>query len=249
MAQTSNDGWAQANGDGVTDVFWTDFRSWDAAFIEVYVAPDASSAGVLQTLGVHYTVSGDLMAPGGSPVTFTPGNIPAAGTVVTLRRNLTIARQTSFAASPTLLRSALDNEFDYLNDLAADLVRESLAALQLAPTDARQGMTLPPIVGNTVVGFDAAKAPVLLAAATGLALPVPDETALVHKTGDVTAGARMDVDGVTSGQVVVITVPDGDTVLIAAPAGVRFVDRGNGVLGLEFNGSPAKLEVQEIVQA
>ena len=74
------------NGNGSQSVFAYTFKIFAEADVEVYVGT------TLKTLSTHYTLSG-VGATGGGNVTFTSGNIPAAGTGnVTILRSLALTQ-------------------------------------------------------------------------------------------------------------------------------------------------------------
>ena len=84
VASTTNK--ASYNGNGTQSVFAYTFKIFADADIKVYVGT------TLKTINTHYTLSG-VGATNGGNVTFTSGNIPAAGTGnVTLLRSLALTQ-------------------------------------------------------------------------------------------------------------------------------------------------------------
>jgi hypothetical protein len=113
-----------------------------------------------------FVVLGAGRSEGGTVVFDTP---PAAGTVITLRRRLTLGRVTDFQENGEFRAAVLNDELDAqaagLQQVAEDLSR----AIQFGPADTSPSPVLPPreARANRVVGFDGAGALALYPALGG----------------------------------------------------------------------------------
>ncbi|MCF3628161.1 hypothetical protein L2D05_03330 [Alphaproteobacteria bacterium LMO-S08] len=137
--------------DGVQTLFTYPFPIFKAVDLEVYLD------GALQETG--YEVSGAGHDLGGE-VTF--GTAPTMGVAVTLRRRLTIARQSDFQESGAFRARVINDELDFLTAALQQVADDTRRALQLSPTDPDAVLTLPDRAarGGTFLAFDAEGKPV-----------------------------------------------------------------------------------------
>lgn len=144
--------------DGTQTLFTYPFPIFKTADLEVYL-DDA-----LQETG--YAVSGAGQDLGGE-VTFDAA--PAAGIAVTLRRRLTIARQSDFQESGAFRARVINDELDFLTAALQQVADDTRRSLQLSPTDPDAVLTLPDRAarGGTFLAFDAEGNPVAGAGSIG----------------------------------------------------------------------------------
>ena len=117
----------QYAGNGVQLVFSVPFEFRANSDIKVYVD------GTLKTLTTDYTVSGAATTGGGS-ITFV--SAPANGSVVTVYRDMPIARTSNSYADYSLLpASVLEQDLDDLTMKAQQLERDIGRALHVSPLD------------------------------------------------------------------------------------------------------------------
>lgn len=132
--------------DGIQSAFTFPFAIFKLADLEVW-QDDALQAG-------GYTVSGAGVSTGGVALFVVP---PAAGSRITLRRRLTIARTTDYQSDGLIRAKTLNDELDYqvaaLQQVAEDVDR----AVRRAPTAlAVVDLTLPAPVAGKAIGWNAA---------------------------------------------------------------------------------------------
>jgi len=96
----------------------------------------------LKTLSTHYTVSTN--ANGTGSITFTSGNAPASGTLVTIIGNKDISRTTRFTSGGPLTADALETEFNAQTALLQQLDEKISRAITLPiETDATRPIEFP----------------------------------------------------------------------------------------------------------
>jgi hypothetical protein len=118
--------------DGQVSEFTFDFAIFQSGDLEVFL--DASR----QTDG--FAVQGTYPADSGT-VVFQ--RAPAAGTVVTLRRRLSIERTTDFQPAADLLANTLDEEFNRLVAILQQVDGDASRAVHAGPTEADASLLLP----------------------------------------------------------------------------------------------------------
>lgn len=96
----------------------------------------------LKTLTTHYTISTN--ANGTGSITFTSGNAPASGTLVTIIGNKDISRTTRFTSGGPLTADALETEFNTQTALLQQLDEKISRAITLPiETDATRPIEFP----------------------------------------------------------------------------------------------------------
>jgi hypothetical protein len=102
----------QYTGNNSTTAFAYAFKIYADADLKVILT---STAGVetVQTLSTHYTVSGAGDAGGGN-VTFTSGNTPGTGVLVTILRNTAITQSTDYVANDAFPAALHEDALDRL---------------------------------------------------------------------------------------------------------------------------------------
>ena len=146
----------QYSGDGLQTAFPYPFPVFADADLQTYVD------GTLKTLATDYTVTGVGASAGGTVSFLAP---PAAGVVITLRRNMAIARTSDFQESGEFRAKVINDELDILTALLQQVDEQSARALHLAPTDASNRTELPGQADRAGMffGFDANGAPIAVA--------------------------------------------------------------------------------------
>ena len=106
----------QYTGNNSTTAFAYAFKIYADADLKVILT---STAGVetVQTLSTHYTVSGAGDAGGGN-VTFTSGNTPGTGVLVTILRNTAITQSTDYVANDAFPAALHEDALDRLTVIA-----------------------------------------------------------------------------------------------------------------------------------
>lgn len=168
--------------DGVQTLFTYPFPIFKAADLEVYLD------GTLQETG--YEVSGAGHDLGGE-VTF--GTAPTLGVAVTLRRRLTIARQSDFQESGAFRARVINDELDFLTAALQQVADDTRRSLQLSPTDPDAILTLPDrsARGGTFLAFDAEGNPVPGAGSIGGLTTTTFITTLLDDTDALSARATL----------------------------------------------------------
>lgn len=103
--------------DGIEDQYLFAFYVPDDVDIEVYVTPVGQTPipeSDIQELGVAYTVTQNVDPITGGYITFLPGYIPAAGSSVTLNRNVQASLDVEFANGQNFNGANLDAALDKL---------------------------------------------------------------------------------------------------------------------------------------
>lgn len=141
--------------------FVYDFRILAAAHLVVRVN------GVLQTLGVDYTVTGVGNQTGG---TFVMTVTPTVGAVVTAQRKTPYARATDYQTNGDFLATVVNPDIDALWMALQEAQFLSNLAVLLPVGDAGAPMTLPAQAArlNSFLAFDASGNPVTAAGVPGL---------------------------------------------------------------------------------
>jgi len=172
----------------------------------------------LKTLSTHYTVSTN--ANGTGSITFTAGNAPASGALVTIIGNKDISRSTRFTSGGPLTADALETEFNAQTALLQQLDEKISRAITLPiETDATRPLEFP--YDNTeannadrVVKFNAAGSALEIgptaAGLETLAAIAADISTVAGISADVTAVAADATDiGIVSTNIVKVqTVAD-----------------------------------------
>ena len=168
--------------DGVQSLFTYPFPIFKAGDLEVYL-DDA-----LQETG--FAVSGAGQDLGGE-VTFDAA--PAAGTAVTLRRRLTIARQADFQESGAFRARVINDELDFLIAALQQVADDTRRSLQLSPTDPDAVLTLPDRAarGGAFLAFDEEGNPVAGAGSVGGLPATTFITTLLDDTDPLSARATL----------------------------------------------------------
>jgi hypothetical protein len=118
---------------------------WAKTDVKVYVG------STLKAVDSQYTVAFTVGGPGGT-VTFTAGNVPAVGSIVTIMRELPNARTADFSITGTFRPQTLNSQLDQLTAQAQDLSSRVDRAL-IQPS---YGTAAPPAPApGNVIGWDA----------------------------------------------------------------------------------------------
>ncbi len=130
--------------DGILSAYTYPFPIFDEADLEIRLDGAVLLGGV--------AISGAGASQGGSVVF---AQVPRAGTRITLRRRLKIARATDFQDNGILRARSLNDELDYQTAAIQQVADDAGAALRLGPADAG-AMVLPlrEARANRVLGFD-----------------------------------------------------------------------------------------------
>ena len=146
----------QYTGNNSTTVFAYSFKIFADADLLV-ILTDTSGVETVKTLTTHYTVSGAGTDSGGN-VTFTSGNTPGTGVIVTILRNTAITQSTDYVENDTFPAASHETALDRLTAIdqhQQDRIDRSLKA----PDSEASGysMTLPAKASRlgTVLGFNA----------------------------------------------------------------------------------------------
>lgn len=145
----------QYTGDGSQVAFTYPFPIFVDADIEAF--EDTTQ----KTLTTDYTVSGAGDSAGGT-VTFVTA--PASGVVVTLKRNIAIARTSDFQESGEFRAKVINDELDTLTATQQQIETDQERSLRLAPTDSfNASMEIPAKASRAskVLGFDSGGDPVV----------------------------------------------------------------------------------------
>ncbi|MGG5820501.1 phage tail fiber protein [Falsiroseomonas sp. HW251] len=132
-------------GDGVRTDFPFPFPIFDAEDLELRLGPVVMTGG--------FSVTGAGATEGGHAILSSP---PAAGTAVTLRRRVTVARNTDFQDNGLLRARILNDELDRIVAVQQELRDDATAALRQDPSEIGGRMTVPlrPARANRLLGFD-----------------------------------------------------------------------------------------------
>jgi len=164
----------------------------------------------LKTLTTHYTVSTN--ANGTGSITFTAGNAPASGTLVTIIGNKDLARTTVFTSGGPLTADALETEFNSGLALLQQLDEKISRAITLPiETDATRPIEFPydnteANNANRIIKFNAAGSALELGSTTtnidALAAVAADIAVVSGISADVTAVAADATDiGIVSSNI------------------------------------------------
>lgn len=162
--------------DGTLADFTYPFPIFDAEDLEVFLDAHKTSSG--------YTLDG-IGAEAGGVVVFTAP--PAAGTLVTLRRRLSIRRVTDFQEGGAFRAKVVNDELDYQTAVLQQLAVEVSRCLRLSPTDPTQAsLELPPVAPGKTIGWNDD--------GTGLANDPSDFTAIQAAIQDSVSAAEAAAD-------------------------------------------------------
>ena len=142
---------AQATANGSTTQFAFSFSVNTEADVAVFVGT------TLKTISTHYTVSITASTGAGS-ITFTSGNTPTNGQIVTIMSKTALARSSVYTSGGTINATSLETDFD-TNMMLFQQQDERLDRVITAPVDDATSidMTLPnkDARKGTVLGFNA----------------------------------------------------------------------------------------------
>ena len=141
----------QYTADGEQVLFTYPFPIFKAADLEVYLDD------TLQDTGFAVTGAGEDL---GGEVTFDAA--PSDGVAVTLRRRLTIARQSDFQESGAFRAQVINDELDFLTAALQQIADDARRSVQLSPTDPDVVLTLPDRTtrAGAFLAFDAEGTPI-----------------------------------------------------------------------------------------
>jgi hypothetical protein len=170
MTVSSTTSKASYSGNGTTTAFTVPFYFLEAADVQVILR---SSAGVetVQALTTNYTVAGAGVTSGG---TVTMLVAPAAGTTLTILRNIEATQETDLVPNDRLPAETLEVALDKATMLIQQLDEEAGRSLKFPASDAAMSAQLPVSSARAgkYLGFDAAGLPVV---ADGPATPYSAE--------------------------------------------------------------------------
>jgi len=142
---------AQATANGSTTQFAFSFSVNTEADVAVFVGT------TLKTISTHYTVS-ITSSTGAGSITFTSGNTPSNGQIVTLMSKTALARSSVYTSGGTINATSLETDFD-TNMMLFQQQDERLDRVITAPVDDATSinMTLPnkDARKGKFLGFDA----------------------------------------------------------------------------------------------
>jgi hypothetical protein len=139
---------AEYVGNGALLICPYDFFIGAASELRVYVA------GVLLTLGVHYTVSGVGSEAGGN-VTFVAGSVPAADAAILILRSTVAVQQTDLSAGGTFYEDTIEEMVDKLTRMVQEINERMGRSLTLSPVSTKENLTVPdPAAGQALVWKD-----------------------------------------------------------------------------------------------
>ena len=142
---------AQATANGSTTEFAFSFSVNTEADVAVFVGT------TLKTISTHYTVS-ITSSTGAGSITFTSGNTPTNGQIVTIMSKTALARSSVYTSGGTINATSLETDFD-TNMMLFQQQDERLDRVITAPVDDATSidMTLPnkDARKGTVLGFNA----------------------------------------------------------------------------------------------
>ena len=142
---------AQATANGSTTQFAFSFSVNTEADVAVFVGT------TLKTISTHYTVS-ITSSTGAGSITFTSGNTPTNGQIVTIMSKTALARSSVYTSGGTINATSLETDFD-TNMMLFQQQDERLDRVITAPVDDATSidMTLPnkDARKGTVLGFNA----------------------------------------------------------------------------------------------
>jgi len=207
----------QYTGDGAQTAFTYPFPIFADADLDVY------EDTTLKTLTTHYSVSGAGDSNGGT-VTFVTA--PANGVVVTIARNLSIARTTDFQESGEFRASVLNDELDKQTAFIQQVDDRVDRSVQLPSTSTSTAdLSLPDPEADKLLGWNAA--------ADGLENKAPEVTGATASTLAEGAPATASYDDATG--VIAFGIPVGAT----GATGAAGADGSDGL----FSGAEATVSV------
>jgi len=141
---------AQATANGSTTEFSFSFSVNTEADVAVFVGT------TLKTISTHYTVS-ITSSTGAGSITFTSGNTPTNGQIVTIMSKTALARSSVYTSGGTINATSLETDFD-TNMMLFQQQDERLDRAMTAPVDDVPSidMTLPSksVRASHLLGFD-----------------------------------------------------------------------------------------------
>ena len=194
--------------DGTQTTFTFPFPIFKDADLEVYLDDD------LQASGYSVTGAGEDL---GGEVIFTTA--PALGVAVTLRRRLSIARQSDFQESGSFRARVINDELDFLVAALQQVADDARRSVQLSATDPDAALALPDkeTRSNTFLAFDADGRPV---AGTGSVDGLPVSTFAATLLDDIDANAaRTTLSAQADLGLATPAVADAGSVLSVSPEG------------------------------
>lgn len=167
----------QYAADGIQTLFTFPFPIFKEEDLQVFLDDTLQGSG--------YTVAGAGNDLGGQ-VTFDTA--PGIGVSVTLRRRLTIARQSDFQESGAFRARVINDELDFLTAALQRVAEDTLRSLQLSPTDPDAALILPARAtrSGSFLAFDAEGNPM---AAAGPMSELPLSTFMATVIDDTDAAA------------------------------------------------------------
>lgn len=147
-------------GNGTTTVFPFAFKVQQPADL-VVVYTDATGTDFTLSPG-QYTAGGFGLDAGGSVTYPTSGSAIAAGTTLTIYRDVAPTQPTSISNQGAMWPQVIEAALDRLTFIAQKITDTASRALVIAPTDGGSLAALPTAVqrANSVLGFDASGQPV-----------------------------------------------------------------------------------------
>ncbi|MFA5580500.1 MAG: hypothetical protein WDA25_00945 [Paracoccaceae bacterium] len=189
-------------GDGVTQAFPVPFR-FPAASDLVVTLTDSAGVEMVQTLNVHFTVSGGGPAAGGTVTMMAP---PPAGLRLAIRRVVARTQETDYVPNDPFPAESHEAALDKLTMIAQEDADDLGRALLVPDTDPQRGKMMLPSVSRRAglfLAFDAMGAlvalPAIGATTTSLGPAYLTVAALLADTGlsyaKVNIGARVQAGG------------------------------------------------------
>ena len=144
------------SGNGSTSAFSYTFKIFDDDDVTVIIRTDSTGTETVKTKTTHYTVSGVGSASGGT-ITFTSGNIPAAGETVLLLRNTPLTQATDYTPNDPFPAATHEDALDKLTLISQDTQEEIDRSIKLsrANTMTSTEFTVPAATrANKIFAFD-----------------------------------------------------------------------------------------------
>jgi len=146
-------------GNGSLDVYAYSFKIFATSDLQVVIT---STAGVeaTKTLGTHFNVSGAGSASGGN-VTFTAGNVPASGELITISRQLALTQPHDYVENDSFGAEDHEESLDRLVGIAQQLNENANRTVRAPISDTGISMSLPAKAARAskIFAFDAAGNP------------------------------------------------------------------------------------------
>lgn len=158
------------NGTGAQTIFPYTYKIFVTTDLRVIIT-DANGLDTLQTLDVHYTVSGAGSEAGGN-VTFVIA--PAATSFVTIIRELPLTQGTDYVENDPFPANADETAADRVVMLCQQVKEYVARALLLKEGNALRNLLLPTPVANYLLGWDAAGTGMINFPTTPISVPTID---------------------------------------------------------------------------